>query len=155
VLGRFLSNRRPFVVCAIAAMLAACHATSHATSEAVTIVPSGNHSGVYEVRRGVASVCNVYGTLGPPSYLVSDMGKPGAPVPDSSDVTTLHKMLRYVHSATLRYAFLGNEFIVYDAVNGPYSMEVPYAVLNERSCNAMYAPVDRPDALSASTGCWG
>ena len=56
-------------------------------------------------------------------------------------------------SATLRFAYVGGEFIVYDAFNGPCSREIPYRVINGQ-CNETYSPLDRPNHTVAGGGCF-
>ncbi len=83
------------------------------------------------------------------SYQASDVGKPGVPKLGGSDRDLLRKIQHYVHSKTLRIAFLDNErdhrrMIVFDAVQGPCMDDAPgYHVLNG-ACNEYYEPGETP-----------
>ena len=58
--------------------------------------------------------------LGPPTYLVADVGRRGVPQLGKRDLQMAKTIARYVHHPkTLRFTFLGSELIVYDA-NGYY-----------------------------------
>ena len=87
--------------------------------------------------------CSTAGELGPPSYLVRDIGKADIPALNGRQKRIAQSFLKKHSPKTLRFAFVSREFIVYDAVNGPCSMAVPYAVVNG-DCSEMYAPIDRP-----------
>ncbi len=89
--------------------------------------------------------------LPPQSYAVADIGKPGFPVLGPSEAKMVHSIQRYVHSKTLRLAWLGSrepgvkgEFIVFDATDGPCSAGAyGYLVLNG-DCNEYYEPGESP-----------
>jgi hypothetical protein len=61
--------------------------------------------------------------------------------------------MRYVHPSTLRFAFIGGEFIVFDAAQGPCAPYAPgYSVLNG-ACNEMYSPTDNFKSTAGVPGC--
>lgn len=93
------------------------------------------------------------GTLGPPSYRASDLGKPGVPKVTGKNLVTLEKLERTASSPTLRFAYVDGEFIIYDAFNGPCSRIVPYSVMNG-ACSEEYAPVDRPNHTFSAGECF-
>ena len=69
----------------------------------------------------------------PQSYSVTDVGKPGFPKLTRGEAGEVQAIRRYADSDTLRLAWVnhGNEFIVFDATEGPCSDFAPgYAVLN-------------------------
>jgi hypothetical protein len=106
-------------------------------------------------QQGRAASCVVDGMKGPPSYLVRDAGKSVVPPLTASQRTMLRKIMAYVHPSTLRFAFVGGEFIVFDAQNGPCETGAPgYSVLNSVSCNEMYSPTDNFDHTRAVPECW-
>ncbi len=105
-----------------------------------------------EVRVGSGTACYVNGSIGPPSYAARGISSPGAPKLMPSELAMLHKILKFVHPNTLRYAFVGGEFIVYDARGGPCASE-NYFVLNG-DCNEFYSPTDDFSGTRAGTGCW-
>jgi hypothetical protein len=95
----------------------------------------------------------------PPSYAVGGIGKPGFPALASPEATMVQRIRRYVHSQTLRIAWLPphgyrrkTEFIVFDASGGPCNPTLVYGVLNGY-CNEMYRPSDDPYATWAAPDC--
>jgi hypothetical protein len=104
-----------------------------------------------EVKVGPGIACDVWNpgrTLRrtPPSFRVADLGRSGVPRPDRKDLEMMRKIRRYVHSGTLRFAYLSPQwFIVYDAVWGPCTGSAPgYSVLNG-GCNESYMPSNQSD----------
>jgi hypothetical protein len=108
-----------------------------------------------EVHVGMGISCNVDGELGPPSYLVRDVGKVGVPHLTKSQLTTLKSIKRYFEPPTLRFAFVGREYVIFNPKFGLCWRGVPgYRVLNG-GCNAYYAVTDRFDGTVAVPDCWG
>ncbi len=94
------------------------------------------------VHAGLGAACSRNGVVGQPSYLASDIGKPGVPTIDARNLSILHKIMRYVRSRTLRFSYLGGTtFIVFDAGYGPCG-GTPYTVLNAPSCGEVFMPTD-------------
>jgi hypothetical protein len=84
------------------------------------------------------------------SYLVSEIGRPGVPRPSRSEIETVNRIKKYVHSKHLRFEYLGRQFIVYDATHGPCDTGAPaYLVLNAPGCNLYYSPTDDFDSPKA------
>lgn len=146
----------------IACMLAACHATRADSAanplptptESVRDVSEGGARRVDEVHIGYEAICRVDGRDFPPSYLVSDLGKPGAPKLEPGLLQQVHDISKYVHSRTLRFQQIAGQFLVYDASLGPCLLAAPgYWVLNARSCNLYFMPADGWDGPSAVPGC--
>lgn len=107
-----------------------------------------------ERRDGLATICVVDGTSGPPSYGVRDIGKARVPKLTPEQLAMVRKIQVYVHPSTLRFANVGGEFIVFDASRGPCEPDAPgYSVLNG-ACNEMYSPTDNFDHTRAVPGCW-
>jgi hypothetical protein len=113
-------------------------------------------------RYGIACLGNVPpgttpSTKPPPqSYLVKDIGKPGFPALKPSEASMIRRIVRYVHSGTLRIAWVsdGREFIVFDAKDGPCEVWAPgYGVLNGDPCNEYYEPGENPYGTHAGTEC--
>lgn len=103
------------------------------------------------VRRGLGVICDNYGRTSPTSYLVYDIGKPGIPKISKTNLIMLHQMMEYVHPSTLRFAYVGGRFIVFDARSGACS-GTQYAVLNAKWCNEIYVPADADNKIFAGPG---
>jgi hypothetical protein len=84
--------------------------------------------------------------LAPLSYAASDAGAAGVPPLTPSERATLHRIEHYVHSSTLRFAWVlwggskDRHFIVYDADSG---------------CNEFYGSGERPFGTQAAPDCFG
>lgn len=92
----------------------------------------------------------------PQSYLAKDIGKPGFPALKSEEASMVRRIERYVHSKTLRIAWVdaGREFIVFDASDGPCeTWAAGYSVLNG-GCNELYEPGENPYHTHAGSGCY-
>jgi hypothetical protein len=92
----------------------------------------------------------------PQSYLVKDTDKPGFPALKPSEASMVRRIVRYVHSSTLRIAWVNDEreFIVFDANDGPCEVWAGgYSVLNG-DCNEFYQPGENPYHTHAGTGCY-
>lgn len=129
-----MSVASSLILCAL--LLAACVPRSTATASSQ---PSAKTSSV--LLSGLGTSCQNNGLISPPSYSVRDIGKPSVPSLSKSDVVMLHKIERYVHSPTLRFAYASGKFIIFDAKFGPCS-GTPYSVLNASWCNMLYVPYD-------------
>jgi hypothetical protein len=130
----------------------ACHAS---TSVAASASPGGaGVPAVHEVHVGLGVACSSNGALGPTSYPVTDIGRPGVPKISSANLAMLKAIQRYVHPKTLMFAYVPGvvPFVVYDASNGVCSGG-QYMVLNAKACNAFYAPTDVRYGVGAMIGC--
>jgi hypothetical protein len=93
--------------------------------------------------------CEEPNVVGPPSYLVSDIGKPGVPTLTADQLTLVHRIRHYLHSKTLRFAFVnaynrGPRFIVFEGDDAPCSdAALGYPVLNSDT-NEFYEPGEAP-----------
>lgn len=112
------------------------------------LIPYVNVSTKY----GTGCLGNLYGGTtprpdpAPLSYLVNDIGKPGFPHLNADELRLIRSIQSYVHSDTLRLAWLAGtrRLIVFDATDGPCSV-TGYEVLTG-PCNAFYAPGENPYA---------
>lgn len=134
----------------LAISMVACASTAHSLASSAS--PTSEPNGAYKV--GAGTVCTYNGRVGPPSYLVRDIGKPGVPHLDGPDKRMLEAIMRYVHPSTLRFAYIGGHFAVFDAQYGPcYGGQYP--VLNASWCNEIYAPQDADNkTIAGPGGCW-
>ena len=90
------------------------------------------------------------------SYSFAEIGKPEVPALDAPTFALFHRIARYIHSKTLRFAYFSRppirgvtRFIVYDAINGPCYTGA-YQVLNVGGMhNVMYQPGEEPNSLAA------
>jgi hypothetical protein len=125
--------------------------SSRPTPYATTIAVSGARV-VREIRSGFSARCLVDGQTSPSSYLARDLGKPGVPHVNPKNVRMLNVIGKYVHTTTLRFAYIGSEFIVFDAAQGPCAPYAPgYSVLNG-TYNEMYSPTDDFTSTTAVPG---
>ncbi len=113
---------------------------------ATLLVPSIAHS-------GAAVVCELNGRTSAPSYSASDVGKQGVPKLSRRESKMLRRIEEYVHSATLRFAFVNGSFVVYDAVAGPCSPQAPGYFDLAGGCNEYYTPPLDVSATHAEPGC--
>jgi hypothetical protein len=98
--------------------------------------------------------CQADGVLGPWTFSATDVGKSGVPRLTQSEATVLARIRRYVSSPTLRFTWVGSEFVVYDAISGVCNGG-QYAVMNG-DCNEIFSPTDTQfDHTFAGTGCRG
>lgn len=108
------------------------------------LIYRAGHRVVKEVHVGAGIACSVNGEIGPANYSVYDIGKPGVPTPSTEDLSMIHKIMKYVHPSTLRFAYLATMMVVYDSYpEGLCSEGAPYFVLNG-NCNEFYPITDRP-----------
>jgi hypothetical protein len=139
------------VVLLLSTSVAACGGTKSESSAGSAT--SGQRTVVVR-EDGPATFCVVDGASGPPSFRVRDAGTTGVPKLTAAQRDMLRRIRVYVHPSTLRFAFVGGEFIVFDASRGPCEPNAPgYSVLNG-GCNEMYSPTDNFDATRAVPGCW-
>ena len=94
----------------------------------------------------------------PQSYSVADIGKAGFPKLAPDELAMVRRVERYVHSRTLRVAWVGsttkNGFIVFDATDGPCEVwAAGYKVLNG-VCNEFYQPGENPYHTHAVPDCY-
>lgn len=106
-----------------------------------------------EIVRGNSVLCQRDSDIGPPSYRVADLGKPGVPIPPKPDRTTIQAIRVYVKAATLRFSYVGGKLVVFDADRGPCESP-PYWVLNG-DCNEFYSTSDAFNHTHAADGCYG
>lgn len=147
--------RRTFVAVLLILALIACNRDGAASGQHFIVQPTLRGSrqiGEVAVGRGIA--CWVNGTVGTASYSVADIGKSGVPALTRDERTVAAKIRHYMRSPLLRFAFVGGEFIVFDAVQGPCGGSV-YDVLNGH-CEE-YSPTDNLGYTTAASveGCRG
>lgn len=134
-------------VAAVALALVGCHGSSATKADAG--IPKGarvlryDYAGGRNVRvlafdGGLA--CQADGVVGPMTYDAADAGKASTRKLTQSEADVLRKIRRYVHSGTLRFTWLGSQFIVYDAIYGVCNGTV-YWVMNG-GCNEFYSSTD-------------
>ena len=127
-------------------MLCACHGTA-ANRKSGDEIPKGarvlkyDYAGGRNVRTlamngGIA--CQADGVLGPMTYDAADAGKVRRL--SKSEASVLARIRHYEHSSTLRFTWLGSQFIVYDAIYG-VCMGSVYWVMNG-GCDEFYSPSD-------------
>ncbi|MBD5653847.1 MAG: hypothetical protein IAI50_01550 [Candidatus Eremiobacteraeota bacterium] len=115
----------------------------------VTACPTATCRKIRVVSVGFGQACNVNGTIGPPSYLAQNIGRSGVPKLTASQRNMIRAISRYVRSKTLRFAFVGPDFLIYDAYDGPCNGS-PYAVLN-LDCADYFSPTDFESIMSEGT----
>jgi len=89
------------------------------------------------------------------SYNVDDIGKPGTPALTRGETSVVERIQRYVHSKTLRFAFLETEepFVVFDATNGPCDDSAPgYWIMNDSSSGTFFEPGEAPSFVHPIPG---
>jgi hypothetical protein len=142
----------------LAVSIASCNHQSPSDDNASTndeVVTTVSTSGriIQEVKKGLGIACRVGPETGSFSYLVSDIGHPGAPQPNNIEMQKIDGIRKYVHSKDLRFQYLGGHFIVYDATLGPCETAAPgYKVLTAPGC-LYYSPTDDFDAPRSTPDC--
>ena len=123
-----------------ATVFSAC--SGHTSSSAATLPPPGHPVAVS--KHGVGCTSFAFPSkVGPPSYLATDIGQSDVPRLTQEQSNMLHRIQQFVHSPSLRFAFIENDyFIVFDAPDGPCLAVGGYRILN--SVNGMYEPGDNP-----------
>lgn len=93
---------------------------------------------------------------GPRNYSVAEIGNPGIPKLTRRQLKSISSIKQYISSPFLRFAFVSDELIVFDAVDGPcFDGGAPgYPVLNG-DCNEYYQPGEDPRTTVAAPGCIG
>ena len=141
------------VTVALSAVCCARPPTPQSVNDAATSAANSGQRIIIEIAAGAGIACSVDGDVGPPSYLVRDLGKPGVPRIPAHDVAIVRRIAKYLDSKDLRFAYPGGQFIVYNAINGPCEPHAPgYPVLNLQ-CNMMYSPTDNFDGPRAVPQC--
>ena len=103
--------------------------------------------------------CTPYGESspqGPRNYAVSEIGKRGVPALKKNQLKMLSSIRKYVRSSTLRFTFIDDDLVVFDAVDGPcFDGGAPgYPVLNG-ACDEYYQPGEDPRKTVPAPGCIG
>ncbi len=145
-----------FVFCAGISILAGCSskkqpAWTYTAPPHPIAIPTSVAVGRYGI--GCRTVSSP-DTIGPPSFSVKDIGKPGVPTLSPQQISIVRGISRYVHSQTLRFAFIGDRFIVFDATQGPCSeAAVGYRIMNDpESNNLYYQPGEAPGDIHVGPG---
>jgi hypothetical protein len=129
-------------------MLCGCRTTSDHVQTGDNI-PKGSrilryeYAGGRNVRTlafGGGVACQADGVLGPLTFSAAYAGKPGIRRLTTSEAGVLARIRRYVASSTLRFTWVGGEFIVYDAIYGVCNGGL-YWVMNG-GCNEFYSATD-------------
>ncbi len=97
--------------------------------------------------------CVPYGKTrpeGPRNYSINDLNKAGVPKLSQFELDMVRTIQRYVRSKLLRFAFVGNQFIIFNAKFGP-CLDNDYQVLNG-TCNEFYEPGEDPWKTGAMPG---
>ena len=151
-------NYRGSLTLALAAsfIVSGCHYSKVQGTAEPTDAGHGYGRVIREVAVGPGTACYVDGVTGPPSFLVRDLGKRGVPQVTTDALRMARKIAMYVRAKkTLRFAYVGGEFIVFNAVDGACEPNAPgYSVLNGK-CNEMYSPTDNFDHTRAVPDCNG
>lgn len=131
-------------LCAACVVLCACNAAKR--------TEVNNSAAVRAVHVGGGIACARISGMGTVSYASGDLGKPGVPRLSAAQERVLRSLIRAVHSPFLRFAFVGGQFIVFDATDGACSGGA-YAVLNA-PCQ-VYSPTDNLGYITAASrnGC--
>jgi hypothetical protein len=109
----------------------------------------GNHY-VGTVEEGLGMSCSFDGKVGPLSYPVTAVGKHGVPPLEPEDARMLAALMKYVHPTTLRFTYLGKEFVVFDSSPDSLCDGRPQIDLTG-SCNEYYEPLNLYDATAANS----
>ena len=118
---------------ALAMPLTACARSSSNTSNAVLLAPQTE-------TKGSSIVCHLNGQASVPSFAVAGIGGPGVPRLSVHDASLARAIMRYVDTPTLRFAIVGKQFVVFDAVAGPCSPQAPGYFDLAGGCNDYYTP---------------
>lgn len=129
-------------------IVAGCHSsstTSNATHNSAAPIRVG------EVRVGRYGIgCRTYQApdlVGPPSYLVRDIGREGVPTLSPGERRIARRIREYLKSPNLRFARLPDRprFVIFDATQGPCAdFAGGYHVLNTSNTNLYYEPGEAP-----------
>ena len=132
-----------------AAVTAANHAAgwTHTAPPTVMALPTSVPVGRYGI--GCRTV-NAPNEIGPASYSVYDVGKTGVPSLNKKQLHIVNAIRHYLHSRTLRFAFIYRRFIVFDATQGPcFEGAAGYWIMNDPSPNMYYQPGEAPGDIHA------
>ena len=155
-IGRFYFRRFNVVAFALAFIItSACNVHAQIQqSEKINKSQARTGPNIVQIHTKAGITCNVDGILGPSSYSVRDLGQIGIPKMNTQDIQVLRQIRRYFDPPTLRFAYVGDRFTVFNAKFGPCWSGAPgYFVLNGK-CNEVYAVVDRFESTSSVTDCW-
>lgn len=131
---------KTLVIASLALLTVAC--AQHQADSSAKLPPPG--SAVATSEHGVGCTSFAFPKkIGPASYKVADIGQSDVAKLTDSQAAMLTRIQHYVHSNTLRFAFIENgRFIVFDAKNGPCIAVGGYPILN--AVNDVYEPGDNP-----------
>jgi hypothetical protein len=92
------------------------------------------------IAAGLGTACELDGKQSAVSFSAHDIGATGVPPLSMEERSLIEKISKYVPEKTLRFAYLGSELLIFDAVAGPCAAQAPgYFVLNG-ACNEYYTP---------------
>lgn len=116
----------------------------------------GNHV-VGELRIGEGIACYRDGVIGPPSFLVADIGKPGVPTPPKADFQMLRREDERLAPQTLRFVYLPlikPHLVVFNApVSALCDPDRPPFKDFTGACNQYYSPLEGMDRTTAAMDC--
>ncbi len=116
----------------------------------------GNHR-VGEIRIGRGIACYRDGRIGPPSFLLADLGKRGVPRISARDAAHLRTRFGGQPAETLRFISLPlitPHLVVFNAtVAALCDPDVPPFKDLNGSCNQYYSPLEDMDRTSAAPDC--
>ena len=116
----------------------------------------GNHV-VGEVRRGAGVACYRDGKIGPPSYLMADLGKSNVPRIPDAEMALLRKRFSNLAPRTLRFVRLAlpePRIVVFNASLSELCdpTKPPFKDLLG-PCNQYYSPLEGMDRTTAAPSC--
>lgn len=143
---------RCFIAALVLLGLVACASRPSTQSQpAADAIEDSSHPPAHpEVRVGTyGTACLTFRDRTHPSnvsYRAKDVGKTGVPRLTEAQITLLRRIQNYVHSETLRFAFVRREFLVFDATDGPCADFAPgYWIMN--SVDLYFEPGEAPGSL--------
>jgi len=143
-----------FIELTIVFALASCsaHATgmTASSSSAAIACPTATCPVLSEVPVEGGVACSVNGVVGAMQWAAGIAEVVKAHQPEPADLALLNKIKRFVHSKNLRYGYVGNQFMVFDADKGACG-NAYYNLLNV-PCNA-YQPEENKIAGGGVDGC--
>lgn len=113
------------------------------TARASAATPTPNYQPVSVGTYGKACRLNGGAKLGPPSYRVADIGKPGVPNLTADQRAMVHRIEKYVGDFSLWFAFVRNSFTVFNTSEDqqdkpPCSYEPLGYVVENDPCDCYY-----------------
>lgn len=146
MLERFAQVRHICGILAVACVGLGCaNGTASRVPARYIVAPRtlGNHRiGVLRLGQGFA--CEFDRTVAPASYLISDIGRPGVPKLRPRDLAAIDAIQKHVRISTLRFSYVGSEFVVFNAplpVTSVCSPETPPFAVWTGACNEYYNPL--------------